>query len=334
MKLSVRAAITAVCLCLLAVGAQAQDVGIGCRLEDYSIRPLVYGRVGDPNQKLQVVVLRDPSGEQEARFDLYHGAALISLRYRQKEMLYAQEPGASVTLSIPHQVAEEESKIAYPTFPSSSEYRASQAGISMWQPATTGGVSCHGLESMRAFTMMIESGDNSSFQADPLVGVWKGHVSDTFTPAYSTPFSIETNASWVANPGHNPQYYLRLDQTVVNVRPWDPGAIMWSMGASAPWSAQVRVVGSECDEKKPCTSASTPVAAAGRYEDAGQHFGYATVVPTAAWKSNRVFFTQSEHAWSTVLTHPLAGVGAFKFDWYICAGDWSQAKEFAGHLER
>src|SRR5690242_6664503 len=32
--------------------------------------------------KVQVVVLRDPSGEQEARFDLLHGATLISLRYR------------------------------------------------------------------------------------------------------------------------------------------------------------------------------------------------------------------------------------------------------------
>jgi hypothetical protein len=331
---SVRGAVTALCLCLFAVSAQAQDVGIGCRLEDYSVRPLVYGRVGDPNQKVQVVALRDPAGEQEARFDLYHGAALISLRYLGKELLYAQEPGASVSLSVPHQVTEEETKVKYPTFASSSSYQASQAGISMWQPATTGGISCHGQDSIRAFTMMIESGDDSSFQADPLVGVWKGHVSDTLTPAYSTPFTIETNASWIENPGHSPRYYLHLDQTVVNVRPWDPGAIEWSMGVSAPWSSQVRAVSSECDEKKPCTSAATPVAVAGRYADAGQRSGFATVVPTTGWKTSRLIFTQSEHGWATVLTHPLVGVGAFHFDWYICAGDWSRAKEFAGHLER
>jgi hypothetical protein len=281
-----------------------------------------------------VAVVRDPDGEQEARFDLTHGGALISLRYQGREMLYAQEPGASVTLSVPHQITEEESKVKYPTFSSDSSYQASQAGISMWQPATTGGVSCHGLDSSRTFTMMIESGDDSSFQANPLVGVWMGHVSDTYTPAYSTTFTIETNASWVENPGHAPHYYLHLDQTVVNVRPWDPGAIEWRLQASAPWSDQVKAVSATCDEKKPCTSATTPVVAAGRYEDAGLHSGFATVVPAAAWKTSRVFLIQSEHGWATVLAHPLAGVGAFHFDWYICAGEWSQAKEFAGHLER
>src|SRR5208283_4429452 len=137
---SARGAVTALCLCLFAVGAQAQDVGIGCRLEDYSVRPRVYGRVGDPHQKLQVVVLRDPAEEQEARFDLYRGAALISLRYLGRELLYVQEPGAGVSLSIPHHVTEEESKVPFPTLASSSHYRPSQAGKSMRQPATTGGI--------------------------------------------------------------------------------------------------------------------------------------------------------------------------------------------------
>ena len=190
MTISARSAVTALCLCLFAVGAQAQEVGIGCRLEDYSVRPLVYGRVGDPNQKVQVVVLRDPAEEQEARFDLYHGAALISLRYQDRELLYAQEPGASVSLlRPPPRPRREVERSKFPTFPSSSTYQPSQAGISMRQPAITGGISCHGQDSMRAFTMMVDSGDDSSFQADPLVGVWQGHVSDTFTPAYSTPFT-------------------------------------------------------------------------------------------------------------------------------------------------
>ena len=329
---SARGAVTAMCLFLCAVGAQAQDVGIGCRLEDYAIRPLVYGRVGDPNLKVQVVVLQDPAKEQEARFDLYHGAALISLRYHGRELLYAQEPGASVSLSVPHQVTEEESKVKYPTFPSSSSYQPTQGGISMRQPATTGGISCHGQDSMRAFTMMVDGGDNGSFQRDPLVGVWQGHVSDTFTPAYSTPFTLETNASWVENPGHSPRYYLHLDQTVVNLRAWDPGSIDWTLGASAPWSFQNRAVSAACDEKKPCTSASMSAAAAGRYEDAGQHFGFATVVPTAGWKTSRIVFSQSEHGWAVALRRPLVGVGAFHFDWYICAGDWSQAKDFAAQV--
>jgi hypothetical protein len=334
MTISARSAVTALSLCLFAVGAQAQEVGIGCRLEDYSVRPLVYGRVGDPNQKVQVVVLRDPADEQEARFDLYHGAALISLRYQDRELLYAQEPGASVSLLVLRHGPEERSKDPIPEDPSWSAYQPSQAGTGMRQPAVTGGISCHGQNSMRAFTMMVDSGYDSSFQTDPLVGVWRGHVSDTFSPVYSTPFSIETNASWVENPGHTPRYYLHLDQTVVNVRPWDPGAIDWRLEASAPWSFQVKAVSAECDEKKPCISAATPAAAAGRYEDAGRHWGFATVVPTAGWKTSRLFFSQDGHGWATVLARPLAGVGAFRFDWYICAGDWGRAKEFAGLIER
>ena len=46
-----------------------------------------------PNQKLEVV-LRDPIDEQEARFDQYRSAALIALRFRGKELLYAQDPGS------------------------------------------------------------------------------------------------------------------------------------------------------------------------------------------------------------------------------------------------
>ena len=77
-----------------------------------------------------------------------------------------------------------------------------------------------------------------------------------------------------------------------------------------------------------------PVAAAGRYEDAGQHSGFATVVPTAGVENEPAYLLPVEHGWATVLTRPLVGVGAFHFDWYICAGDWSQAKEFAGQIER
>ena len=44
------------------------------------------------------MVLRDPAGEQEARFDLTHGASLISLRYRGEEMLFGQTAGASLSL--------------------------------------------------------------------------------------------------------------------------------------------------------------------------------------------------------------------------------------------
>lgn len=70
-------------LLLLALPVAAQRIpDVHCELEDYPVKTVVAWQFPQAFSKLQVVVLRDPSGEQEARFDLLHGASLISLRYR------------------------------------------------------------------------------------------------------------------------------------------------------------------------------------------------------------------------------------------------------------
>ena len=57
--------------------------------EDYPVNMVIYWQSRESLKSVQVAVLRDPSGEQEARFDLTHGATLISLRYHGKELLFA-----------------------------------------------------------------------------------------------------------------------------------------------------------------------------------------------------------------------------------------------------
>ena len=128
MTISARGAVTALCLCLFAVGAQAQDVGIGCRLEDYSVRPLVYGRVGDPNQKLQVVVLQDPAGNRKPVSICTTGqhSSRCAIWARNCSTRRSRAPAfhcPSLTKS-----RNVETKVKYPTFASSSSYQASQAG--------------------------------------------------------------------------------------------------------------------------------------------------------------------------------------------------------------
>ena len=92
--------VAAICSCLLAVLASAQKMpDVRCQVEDFPIDVLVSWQFQETLDKVQVVVLRDPAGEQEARFDLTHGATLVSLRYRGKELLYAHGAGTCVATS-------------------------------------------------------------------------------------------------------------------------------------------------------------------------------------------------------------------------------------------
>ena len=93
--------VAVICLCLMAAMARAQKMpDVRCQVEDFPIDVLVSWQFQETLDKVQVVVLRDPAGEQEARFDLTHGATLVSLRYRGKELLYAHGAGACVVRRV------------------------------------------------------------------------------------------------------------------------------------------------------------------------------------------------------------------------------------------
>ena len=328
--------------CALAPARAQKIPDVRCQVEDYPVKSVVAWQFPQIVGKVQVVVLRDPAGEQEARFDLLHGATLISLRYKGKELLYGQSAGASVAMFATRSGGEAELKDMQPYW---SAYNPDQGGTSMGAPAVTGGVACDGQASMRAFAMMIDRGVNNSFQNEPLLAVWQGRISDHFPPGYSTPFVIETQASWVENPGRSPRYYLRLEQNVVNVRPGASGTLEWFLTGAAPWDfASYAAYPENCTEKTPCASANTAALAAGRYADAARTTGFATVIPTRGWRTGKAFTRENaeyvvllygavwaapRRTFAAVLEHALAGVGAFRFTWYVCAGAWEQARAFA-----
>lgn len=322
--------------CLTTASAQ-RIPDVRCQVEDYPVRS---GRVWQFPRNvnaIQVVLLRDPAGEQEARFDLLHGATLVSLRYHGKELLYGQSTGASVNIATMPAKEDLQDPGAF-----RSTFGPTQGGTSMGVPATTAGVGCRGQQSMRAIAMMVDLRVDASFQKEPLMAVWKGGISDNMPPGYSTPFTIETDASWVSNPGKTPSYYLQLEQTVVNVRPQAFGPLLWSLSATSGGQFDHGVRYPEgCTEKNPCATANTPVLAIGRYEDEREESGVAMVVPTGAWATNVAYtkegrggeFLVPRYVIDSTLLRRLDGVAAFRFKWYLCSGKWQQVRQFADHAK-
>lgn len=294
-----------------------------------------------PGNDVQAVVLRDPSGEQQAEFDLTDGASLVSLRYRGQELLYGHSVGANVEMYQIRHGTEQALKGLSPYW---SAFNPDQGERSMDVPATVAGIACRGDKWMNAFAMMIEGGADNSFQRQPLLGVWKGRLSGHFPPGYSTRYAIETEASWVPNAGGMPKYYLRLEQTVVNIGAADSGTLHWLLLGAAPWKFDHWAGDPQsCTEKTPCGTAASHAISAGRYEDAAHTEGVAIVVPTAAWAPNRMYLKgggnpdagapeERKRYFGVDLTHGLEGAADIQFEWYICAGSWSEARAFAMKL--
>jgi hypothetical protein len=333
---------------LLAQGTlHAQEFpDVRCNVENYDL---------GPGNQVQVVVLRDPSGQQEARFDLMHGADLVSLRYRGKELLFGHNLGAgqsslgaNVSLYRIRHGKEEGLKGFDPFGQFQSAFLPNQGMSSMGVPSLVAGVACQGRAWMNAFAMLADFGADESFERHPLIGVWKGRLSGYFPPGYSTPYTLETEASWVPNPGKTPSYYLRLEQTVVNIRADDSGTLYWQLMATVPWSVDHETGYPDgCAAKTPCRSNTTPVIAAGRYEDADDSKGVAVVIPTAAWMTHEAYWVGDADPYveeigspevfrvryfGAVLQRPLAGSTGFRFQWYLCAGAWNEARSFATKL--
>jgi hypothetical protein len=326
--------------CLPVLAQAIPDVT--CPVEDFPVKAVVAWQFPQVQKQVQVLVLRDPAGEQEARFDLTHGGSLISLRYRAHEMLFGQTAGASVSMFAPSHNKNPELKDVSAYW---AAYSPDQGGSSMGIPAVVTGVSCAGDRSMRAFAMMQDRGSDSSFQKQALLGVNAGHISDNYPAGYATRFSIETNASWIPNPGGAPRFYLKLDQSVVNVAPQSTGPLEWYLNVAAPWNFEHAANYPEkCLEKTPCSGKDIGALASGRYRDAAQTDGIAMVVPSAGWRTPRAYYRPNaeyvvllynavwaapRRTFASVLEQSMEGTSARRFTWYVCAGAWQQARAFA-----
>ena len=329
---------------LLACGLSAvaqKAPHVACNVEDYPVKSTVAWQFPNTFAKVQVVVLHDPAGEQEARFDLTHGASLISLRYRGKEVLFGGTSSAFLSLLSPRKGSEQELEGLSQYW---SSFGPDQGDSSMGVTATTTGIACESENTFRALTMLEDRAVDSSFQTEPLLGLTAGKISTNFPPGYTTAYSLETNASWSPNPGEGPKYFLKLDSNVVNTRGGESGPLDWYLTAVAPDSDYPVSYPEKCIQKTPCTSADSNAIATGRYFDAQMENGVAVVVPNAGWQSSRVYTLENaeytailwgggwmapRRTFAVVMQRPLDGVNGHHFTWYICAGSWQGAKTFA-----
>jgi len=328
---------------ILTLPIAAQSIpNVTCLVEDFPVKAVVAWQFPQTLGQVQVVVLRDPSGEQEARFDLTHGASLISLRYLGHEMLFGQTAGASVSLFSSRRNSDPELRHTSKYW---AAYSPDQGGSSMGIPAVTTGVSCDGPHSMRAFAVLQDRGSDNSFQGRPLLGVQNGEISSNFPAGYSTPYSIETRASWIPNPGQGPKFYLKLAQDVVNASDVASGPLEWYLNVAAPWNFEhATSFPEDCTEQAPCSGAATNAMAIGRYTDVEHTNGVGLVVPTAGWHTSRAYLRPNaeyvvllynavwaapRRTFAAVLEHSLDRVSAHRFSWYVCVGPWQQTKKFA-----
>jgi hypothetical protein len=309
---------------LLVSHAMAQKIpDVRCVLDNYNVDSVIYWQAPFKVGKVQVAVLRDPAGEQEARFDLTHGATLISLRFKGKELLYGQSAGAGINLYVPRRGPENELQQLSPYW---SSYSPTQGHTSMGIPSTVSGVACNGQQSFRAFSMMVDRAQDSSFQKEPLLAVWKGRISDSFPPGYATPFAVETNASWIENPGGSPKYYLKLDQSVVNVRPEPTPEMEWFLEGAAPWGFLH------------AASSATNHIAGGWYRDQKRTTGLAVAMSSSNFHKSQVGGSfNSDYMWRNRNFHltsseALDGVARKYVVWHVMPGSWSSALSFAKAL--
>ncbi|MEO6802683.1 MAG: hypothetical protein ABI197_05490 [Granulicella sp.] len=137
-------------------------------------------------------------------------------------------------------------------------------------PAVVTGIAGDGSKTVRVFAMMQDRGSDSSFQKDALLGVEGGKISANNPAGYARRYSIETNASWVVNPGGEPKFYLKLDQSIVNTKTEKSGPLEWYLNVAAPWSFEHEVdFPANCTAKTPCRGDAVSALASGRYFGCG-----------------------------------------------------------------
>jgi hypothetical protein len=268
------------------------------------------------------IALTDPVGEQTAVFDLVWGGMLASLRYNGTEHLMG---GHTIAMVQPN---------LYSYF-GPNQYAPFGAGDYALRGSNVPGVYCTTPDKVFILTGMTDFAAGASGNT-PLNAVQDGSV----VPAkYAVPYTLTTVARFVPNPLGQPQYFLKLENQLLNNHPSESLAFGFLLRGSMQYDHGYTAVGpSNCQDAN-CSSASTPYLVAGGYTDAGLTNGVAFFVsPQVAWNTpgGQAFATfgvsSNPQFRSANLVSPVWGVApltARVWSWYVLAGPWTKAVAFA-----
>jgi hypothetical protein len=316
-SLTTRIAMTSFLLTCLAAG----NASAGCGATTFSpVGPFI------PNGTTHnAYFLTDPANQQRAVFDLVWGGALASLKYNNVERVWGSNPGAMVQTAW-HAL--------------SPDYNPTQAGDvgGAFHGSTVLGIRCVNSNTLTIYTSMLDFNQNLSGGA-PFQAVKNNAVASN---TYVTPYIIVSTATFVANGSAPPAYYLKLEQTITNIsstesHPWGfefanyvPGNYIYDARHPAA-----------CNALNSCQSSSTPDIVAGMYPNAQLTNG------VAFFHSPQTNWAPGTTAWSELKNSPGAFAGISREvhlwnaywglapgtqrtqTWYVLAGDWQKALNFA-----
>lgn len=270
--------------------------------------------------------LTDPSGQQRAVFDLVWGGALASLKWNNVEMVWGNATGGMV----------QPAWHSYPGGATLPDYNPTQAGDRSNLGSTVVGVRC-----IDANTLYIMTGGVLDYARGGSTHIVAGAVKNNgvVSNSYATPYSVVTIASFVANPGGTPAYYLQLQQTIANLDPSESYAWGFELAGYVPYTFTSTVsYPNNCTSTVPCSPSTTPQLVGGLYPNTSLTNGTAFYVsPQTYWAGSANAFssfatddTNKNH--SVHLFNSFWGLGPSKsrtFTWYVMVGDWSKALSYA-----
>jgi hypothetical protein len=267
--------------------------------------------------------LSDPAGQQTAVFDLQWGGALTALTYAGSSLLWGNATGGTVE------------PVLHFTAVNGQDYEPMLAGEvgNLGSPVT--GVRCVDSNTLYLMTGgLLDFNDGASgrlssnaVQNDAVQGA-----------SFSTPYSVVTMATFVANPSGPPSYYLQLTHMVTNLDPFESLTWELELAGYSPFSfSTFQAYPASCTAASPCAGAATAHLLAGLYPNGSLTGGVAFYVSPsrnfpaqstyAVSQTDSINGNQSVHLFAT--GWPLAPNAPQSVTWFVLPGSWSAALSFA-----
>ena len=293
-----------------------QAVRVGGQITNFTMEP---GEVD------QAIVFKDPANEQTVLFDLAEGGAIVSLKYHDMEYVWGYNGGGLLQMAFHNQ--RNDGLWA-------GDYNPTQAGDGTNMSPVTG-IACYGTDSVDIITMMLDFNHNNGFYSHPLIAVWGGKVDTTIPTSYFSPYTLETIAHWVPNPGGEPKYYLKLDERITHLTNEKMGPFGYDFADYQNWNFDVRAIS---PENCPCSSSLTNYMSGGWYSDKSRQEGLAIAMPSSNFPNSKVGggfnsdFMWRNHSFHLSASESLDGVASKKFVWYVMVGPWNKALQFSQKL--
>jgi len=279
----------------------------------------------EPGEVDQTIILKDPANEQTVMFDVAEGGAIVSFKYKDKEHIWGYNGGGLLQMAF-HNSRNDG--------PWEGDYNPTQAGDgTIMSPVT--GIASYGTDSVDIITMMLDFNHNNGFYPRPIIAVWGGRVDTTIPTSYSSPYTLETKAHWVENPGGEPKYYLVLDERITHLTDENMGPLSYDFADYQDWRYNVRAIS---PENCPCSPSSTNYMAGGWYSDSTRQEGLAISMPSSNFPNGKVDggfnsdYMWRNHSFHLGSSESLDGVASKSFVWYIMVGPWDNALQFSKKL--